>query len=101
MSLSEAQHVFAVNFFSTYVASQAALPYLRKTRGTIINMSSNDGPSWGKRTRPPYAASKGRRSSALPKALALEAAPDGIRVNAVLPSNVDYALMRAWADTLA
>ena len=98
MPLAEAQHVFAVNFFSTYVASQAALPFLRKTRGTIINMSSMTA-VLGQRNSTAYAASKGAQLS-FTKALALEAAADGIRVNAVLPSNVDTPLMRAWANSL-
>ncbi len=98
MPLSEAQRVFAINFFSTYVACQAALPHLRKTRGTIINMSSMTA-VLGQRNSTAYAASKGAQLS-FTKALALEAASDGIRVNAVLPSNVDTPLMRDWANTL-
>jgi L-fucose dehydrogenase len=98
MSLVDAQRVFAVNFFSTYVASQAALPFLRKTRGTIINMSSMTA-ILGQKNSAAYAASKGAQLS-FTKALALEVAADGIRVNAVLPSNVDTPLMRAWADSL-
>ncbi|MCC6509557.1 MAG: SDR family oxidoreductase [Pirellulaceae bacterium] len=99
MSLAEAQQVMAVNFFSTYVASQAALPYLRTTRGTIINMSSMTA-VLGQKNSAAYAASKGAQLS-FTKALALEVAVDGIRVNAVLPSNVDTPLMRAWAGSLA
>lgn len=99
MPLHEAERVFAINFFSTYVASQAALPWLRKTHGTIINMSSMTA-VLGQKNSAAYAASKGAQLS-FTKALALEVARDGIRVNAVLPSNVDTPLMRAWADTLA
>lgn len=98
MPLADAQHVFAVNFFSTYVASQAALPYLRQTRGTIINMSSMTA-VLGQKNSAAYAASKGAQLS-FTKALALEVAADGIRVNAVLPSNVDTPLMRSWASSL-
>ena len=46
-----------------------------------------------------YSATKGAQVS-FTKALAIEAADDGIRVNAVLPSNVDTPLMHAWANTL-
>ena len=99
MSLREAQRVFAVNFFSTYVASQAALPYLRQTRGTIINISSMTA-ILGQKNSAAYAASKGAQLS-FTKALALEVAGDGIRVNAVLPSNVDTPLMHEWANSLA
>lgn len=98
MTLSEVRHVFEVNFYSTYIASQAALPYLRKSRGTIINMSSMTA-VLGQKNSAAYAASKGAQLS-FTKALALELAADGIRVNAVLPSNVDTPLMRAWASSL-
>lgn len=98
MTLDEMRHVFAVNFDSTFVASQSALPYLRQTRGSIINMSSMTA-VLGQRNSAAYAASKGAQLS-FTKALALEVATEGIRVNAVLPSNVDTPLMRAWASTL-
>ncbi len=42
----------------------------------------------GQKNSAAYAASKGAQLS-FTKALALEVAADGIRVNAVLPSNVD------------
>jgi L-fucose dehydrogenase len=99
MPLEQVQHVFAVNFYSTYAAAQAALPHLRRTRGSIINISSMTA-VLGQRNSAAYAASKGAQLS-FTKALALETAADGVRVNAVLPSNVDTPLMRAWANTLA
>lgn len=99
MPIEQVHRVFAVNFYSTYTASQAALPHLKATKGSIINMSSMTA-VLGQKNSAAYAASKGAQLS-FTKALALEAAPYGVRVNAVLPSNVDTPLMRAWADTLS
>lgn len=92
------RQVFAVNFDATYFASQFALPYLRQSRGTIVNISSMTA-VLGQRHSSAYAASKGAQLS-FTKALAVEVGKDGIRVNAVLPSNVDTPLMRQWAATL-
>lgn len=99
MGIEEVHRVFAVNFYSTYVASQTALGYLKQTRGSIVNMSSMTA-VLGQKNSAAYAASKGAQLS-FTKALALEAAAWGVRVNAVLPSNVDTPLMRAWANSLA
>lgn len=90
--------VFQVNFDSTFFACQFALPHLKKSRGTIINMSSMTA-VLGQKHSTAYAASKGAQLS-FTKALAIELGPDGIRVNAVLPSNVDTPLMLEWANTL-
>ena len=92
------ESVFKVNFTSTFVASRTALPFLASHQGTIINMSSMTA-VLGQRNSTAYAASKGAQLS-LTKSLALEAAETGVRVNAVLPGNVDTPLMRSWAETL-
>ncbi|WP_437228087.1 SDR family NAD(P)-dependent oxidoreductase [Planctomicrobium sp. SH661] len=97
-SLSDLDRLFRINFVSTYAAIKFALPHLRRTRGTIINMSSMTA-VLGQRDSSAYAATKGAQLS-LTKALALELGPQGIRVNAVLPSNVDTPMMREWAATL-
>src|SRR5258708_35526932 len=46
-----------------------------------------------------YCSTKGAQLS-LTKALAVELGREGIRVNAILPGNVDTPLMRDWAATL-
>ncbi len=94
----ELMRVLQVNFVSTFMASQAALKHLRKTRGTIINISSMTA-VLGQKNSAAYAATKGAQLS-FTKALAVEVGGDGIRVNAILPSNVDTPLMHAWAATL-
>lgn len=96
--LAEVEALLRVNFLSTFAASKYAAPHLRKTRGTIVNISSMTA-VLGQEQSAAYSASKGAQLS-LTKALALELGRDGIRVNAVLPSNVDTPLIREWAATL-
>jgi len=97
-SVADVEALLRVNFLSTFAASKFAAPHLRVTRGTIVNISSMTA-VLGQEQSAAYSASKGAQLS-LTKALALELGRDGIRVNAVLPSNVDTPLMRDWAATL-
>lgn len=90
--------VMDVNFRGTFVAVQAALPFLRETRGTIVIMSSMTA-VLGQDESSAYASSKGAQLS-LTKSLAKELGPAGIRVNAILPSNIDTPLMHEWAASL-
>lgn len=97
-SLTDLDRLFRINFVSTYAAAKFVVPYLRKTRGTIVNMSSMTA-VLGQHYSSAYAATKGAQLS-LTKSLAVELGAEGIRVNAVLPSNVDTPLMHEWAATL-
>jgi NAD(P)-dependent dehydrogenase (short-subunit alcohol dehydrogenase family) len=97
-SIPDVEAVMRINFLSSFAAAKFAAPHLRRTRGTIIMMSSMTA-VLGQEKSAAYAASKGAQLS-LTKALALELGRDGVRVNAVLPSNVDTPLMRQWAATL-
>jgi L-fucose dehydrogenase len=94
----DALRTMQINFISTYAMSLYALPELKKTRGSIVNISSMTA-VLGQKNSCAYAASKGAQLS-FTKSLALETAPYGVRVNAILPSNVDTPLMRQWAATL-
>jgi NAD(P)-dependent dehydrogenase (short-subunit alcohol dehydrogenase family) len=98
MAPEKVMDVLRVNFLSTYAMCYYALPHLKNTRGTIVNISSMTA-VLGQRNSTAYAASKGAQLS-FTKSLALECADFGIRVNAVLPSNVDTPLMRDWASSL-
>ncbi|MEZ6055375.1 MAG: SDR family oxidoreductase [Planctomycetaceae bacterium] len=97
-SLADLESLMQLNFVATYAGCKFAVPYLRQRRGTIINVSSMTA-VLGQDRSSAYAATKGAQLS-LTKALAVELGPQGIRVNAVLPSNIDTPLMRSWAATL-
>ena len=91
----EWDRVVDVNLKGLYFVSSAAIPHLRSTRGCIVNMSSDAGIQ-GNAFAAVYCASKGGVTN-LTRALALELAPDGIRVNAVCPGDVNSAMLRGQA----
>jgi NAD(P)-dependent dehydrogenase (short-subunit alcohol dehydrogenase family) len=88
-----------VNLKGALHAVRSALPALRRTRGTIVSVSSMTG-LVGQANGAVYVATKGALIS-MTKALALELGADGIRVNCVCPAGVDTRLMRNWAATMA
>ena len=94
----EIDRVLAVNLKGALHAVRAAVPHLRASHGAIVSVSSMTG-LVGQDRGAVYVATKGALIS-LTKALALELAPDGIRVNCVCPAGVDTPLMRSWAATL-
>lgn len=64
----------------------ACLPYLRAAGGGSITMISSDAGVWGETSIAAYSVSK-RAVNMLVQTLAVEAGPDGIRVNAVCPGD--------------
>ena len=80
--------VLAVNLQGVFLCSlRAAHVMARKRRGVIINMSSG-GATHSHRGMAAYDASKGG-IEALTRAMALDLAPYGIRVNALIPGSID------------
>lgn len=94
----EIDRLLSINFKGALYAIRSALPALRTSKGSIVSLSSMTG-MVGQDRGSVYAATKGALIS-LTKALALELAVDGIRVNCVCPAGVDTQLMRNWARTL-
>ncbi|MRX10618.1 glucose 1-dehydrogenase [Pseudoduganella sp. FT25W] len=86
MKTSEAdfERVMAVNVTGYFNMAKAALPELVKTRGSIVMTSSVSGLG-GDWEMFAYNTSKGAVSNMV-RAMALDAAKDGVRVNAVNPS---------------
>lgn len=97
MALVDWTRVIAVNLTGPMLVAQAAYPHLRVAGGgTIVNVSSAAGLA-PLRHRTAYCASKAGLQMAS-KALAMEAAAFGIRVNTVCPGAVETELFRTSID---
>jgi len=81
--------VMALNLDSTFFASRAAIPFLKKgEHASIINYTSNAGWTAGGPGAGIYGTSKAA-VNAITRALAKDLAEYGIRVNAVSPGTID------------
>jgi NAD(P)-dependent dehydrogenase (short-subunit alcohol dehydrogenase family) len=91
VTLDEWQRHLAVNLTGPFLISQAAVPHLVETTGTIVSVASIAGVK-GQAYTSAYCASKGGLVL-FTKSLALELAPRGVRVNCVCPGGVDTPLI--------
>ncbi len=89
--------VFDVNVKGLYFMTAAAIPHLKASEGFVVNLSSDAGLQ-GNTGAAAYCASKGA-VALFTKALALELAPDGVRVNAVCPGDVASPMLEFQANT--
>lgn len=76
----------AVNVKSVYLMCQLAIPYLRRSKGVIVNITSTVAIK-GVTNRAAYSATKGAVLS-LSRSMAAEYVHEGIRVNCVCPGTV-------------
>jgi NAD(P)-dependent dehydrogenase (short-subunit alcohol dehydrogenase family) len=95
-TVQEFRDLLELNLVSLFVACQRALPHLRQTKGSIINMSSLVG-SMGQLHATTYVATKGA-ITAFTKALAVDEAAHDVRVNSVSPGNVWTPLWQEAVD---
>jgi len=95
-SVEEFRELLDLNLVSMFAACKAALPHLRKTKGNIINLSSLVG-TMGQLHGTTYVATKGAISS-FTKALAIDEATHGVRVNSISPGNVYTPLWQEAID---
>lgn len=86
------------NLLHYYALAHYALPMLKQSRGSILNISSKVALT-GQGSTSAYAAAKGAQL-ALTREWAAELLPFGIRVNAILPAEVMTPLYRRWLNTL-
>jgi len=93
-SLDEWNRLISVNLTGTFLVCREVLPHLLATRGNIVNLAStaaHSGQPWASA----YAASKGG-VLAFSRALAVEYAGAGLRVNTISPGAIDTPITAAF-----
>jgi meso-butanediol dehydrogenase / (S,S)-butanediol dehydrogenase / diacetyl reductase len=87
--------IMAVNLRGTYLCCRAVLPYMIKQgRGVIINVASTTGAHDACARAAAYVSSKGG-VTLLTRAMAIDHAKEGIRVNALCPGPTDTPMLEA------
>lgn len=86
---------FGTGFYPTFYLMQAAFPYLKETKGNIINFASGAG-LLGQKTQTAYAAAK-EAIRAISKVAANEWGEFGINVNIISPI-ASTPGVKAWAE---
>ncbi|KAH3889703.1 17-beta-hydroxysteroid dehydrogenase 14-like [Dreissena polymorpha] len=86
ISADDFRRLLDINLVSYFLVAKYAMPYLRKTKGCILQDSSLVA-EIGQPGSCTYVASKGGVTS-LTKALAIDEAANGVRVNTFAPGNI-------------
>ncbi len=95
----EWDRVIAVNLKSVYLLCKFAIPIIAQGGGgAVVNVASGWGLTGGRKAAS-YCASKGAVVN-LTRAMALDHAPQNIRVNCVCPGDTDTPMLRGEADQL-
>jgi NAD(P)-dependent dehydrogenase (short-subunit alcohol dehydrogenase family) len=94
MSAAEWDRVLAVNLRGAFLCARGAIPHMRKSGGSIVNIASVHAnfafAGWAD-----YDASKGGLVS-MTRTIALENGPYRIRANAILPGYIDTPMWERW-----
>ncbi|WP_370880067.1 SDR family NAD(P)-dependent oxidoreductase [Labrys monachus] len=87
-TVADWQRSLAVNLTAPFLLAQAAAPHLRRSAGASVIFTASTGALRGHAGMPAYHATK-TGLVGLCRSLADELAPDGVRVNCLLPGWVD------------
>jgi meso-butanediol dehydrogenase/(S,S)-butanediol dehydrogenase/diacetyl reductase len=99
MDLDTWERTLRVNLTAPFLLIKAALPYLRQSRGSIVNVGSIEG--FGSNPRhAAYCASKAGLHG-LTRAVAVDHGSEGIRCNAVAPGWIDTDLNLDFIESMA
>ena len=93
--LAEMQRLFRVNVEGAFLVTKAALPLLKKVRGSVLNIGSVAG-MVGVKRRFAYCATKGA-VHAMTRQLAVDY-PTEIRANCLAPGTVDTPFVEAYLE---
>ena len=98
MSLEDWQNNLMVNLTAPFLMIKAALPYLRKTRGSIVNVGSIEGLG----SNPGHAAYCASKAGlhGLTRAVAMDHGAEGIRCNAIAPGWIDTELNMSFINSM-
>jgi 3-oxoacyl-[acyl-carrier protein] reductase len=91
------EDVYATNVRSVFLATRAALPYLKESKGCIVNIGSVAGHHGGGDGSGIYAGAKAAVATET-IAMAREFAKYGIRVNSVLPGFIDTRFHQRFSN---
>ena len=98
MSLTDWQRNLAVNLTAPFLLIRAALPHLRASRGSIVNVGSIEGLG----SNPGHAAYCASKAGlhGLTRAVAVDHGAEGIRCNAVAPGWIDTDLNIKFVESM-
>ncbi|MEX0281880.1 MAG: SDR family NAD(P)-dependent oxidoreductase [Arenibacterium sp.] len=98
MTLEAWQRNLAVNLTTPFLMIKAALPHLRRSRGSIVNTGSIEGLG----ANPGHAAYCATKAGlhGLTRAVAVDLGGEGVRCNAVAPGWIDTSLNLEFVDKM-
>ena len=98
-SFEEWNRQLAVNLGGVFLCSKYFLPHLKKSKGSIVNMSSVNG-FFVEPTCAGYCATKAAIIG-LTKAMAIDHGHEGVRVNCICPGYIDAGLAEGYFQAQA
>lgn len=96
-SLELWREVMATNLDGAFHLARSGIPALRRGGGGSVIVIASELGLVGARETVAYCAAKGGLINMV-RAISLDCAPEGIRVNALCPGPIDTPMLRSWLD---